>query len=216
LKYTGRIISIIIICLFVIIVRLHAILNLVILPYHYPIVGFIAMFPFWWLGLQYDKAKFYSEKDGLTACYNRRYIHNILPKLFDKSDSHHTELSVTIIDVDDFKRINDGYGHETGDQVLTQIAAILHRISSKDSIVSRWGGDEFMMISTRFRNEVELELFLNEFKEQLLHRSTLKVTCSWGSSFRPTDGQSFDELYTKADERMYHKKFEHKKALGKF
>jgi diguanylate cyclase (GGDEF)-like protein len=205
MRYTGRIVSVLIIVMFVIIVRIYAWFNLVILG-SFPIVGSIALFPFWWLGWQYDKAKFYSEKDGLTSCYNRRYIHSIIPKLFKKSDENHTKLSVTIIDVNKFKRINDEFGHDVGDKVLVQIADVLHRICQKGSIVSRWGGDEFMLISSRFGNEAELEQFLGEFKNQLSHGSIPNITCSYGSSFRYTDGQSFEELFNRADERMYRMK----------
>jgi diguanylate cyclase (GGDEF)-like protein len=181
---------------------------------HFPIIGTIALFPFWWLGWQYDKAKFYSEKDGLTSCYNRRYIHSIIPKLFKKSDKNHIKLSVTIIDVNKFKRINDEFGHDVGDQVLVQIAEVLHRICLTSSIVSRWGGDEFMLISTRFGKEAELEQFLGEFNEQLSHGLIPNITCSYGSSFRHSDGQSFEELYNKADERMYQMKVVGRNANG--
>ena len=85
-------------------------------------------------------------KDGLTGLYNSRYIKEILHNEIYRAKRYDRPLSLLLIDVDDFKKINDKQGHLVGDKVLKRIADILKRKLRKSDKVGRYGGDEFLII----------------------------------------------------------------------
>ncbi|MEW9671347.1 GGDEF domain-containing protein [Ammoniphilus sp. 3BR4] len=95
----------------------------------------------WVLGIQYDKAKYFSEKDTLTRVYNRRFVEAIFPKILAQVERNNEQLSLSIIDCNDFKPINDTYGHKIGDEVLITLSSLLSGEIRKSDIVARWGGD---------------------------------------------------------------------------
>lgn len=78
----------------------------------------------YWLGKQYDMVKYLSENDSLTKIYNRRYIIHTFPQLSVLVDKKDGKLSLFLIDIDQFKIINDTYGHEMGDRVLQQLCGM--------------------------------------------------------------------------------------------
>ncbi len=84
--------------------------------------------------------------DALTGLYNRRYFEERLSSAVNAAIRHTRSLSVCICDIDDFKRINDSFGHPTGDRVLQSFADILRRETRAEDIVARYGGDEFCII----------------------------------------------------------------------
>jgi diguanylate cyclase (GGDEF)-like protein len=84
--------------------------------------------------------------DGLTATHNRGYLEGILPQYFEKARQLGQPLSVIFIDLDDFKRINDTYGHQVGDSVLVAVAGLLKAAMRASDIVARYGGEEFVCI----------------------------------------------------------------------
>jgi len=81
-----------------------------------------------------------SNRDHLTGLYNRRYIQHMFNVEAERSKRKRAEFSILIIDIDDFKKINDTYGHDTGDKVLVQLSDIMLSITRTPDIVSRWGG----------------------------------------------------------------------------
>ena len=99
-----------------------------------------------WAGLQFDKARFLSERDLLTGMYNRRFVTNTFKQLASLVDRTNSQLFVLLIDCDNFKSINDCYGHNKGDQVLKKIGETLIETTRKSDIVARWGGDEFLIM----------------------------------------------------------------------
>jgi diguanylate cyclase (GGDEF)-like protein len=159
----------------------------------------------WWCGKQYDKAKFYSEKDLLTKVYNRRFVYEIFPKLMAKSIKFKEKISIFLLDIDDFKRINDTFGHEKGDIVIQRISDVLFTNTRKGDIVARWGGDEFLIIvihtnelcATEFMKRIELSL--QKMSYELDHH----ISASIGSAIYPTDAKDLDQLVKLADHRMY-------------
>jgi two-component system cell cycle response regulator len=88
-----------------------------------------------------------SIRDGLTRVYNRRYFVERLKAEIAEAVRSDTALSLLMIDVDNFKTFNDRWGHLPGDRSLSFIAAQLSRISGQESVVARWGGDEFVVLS---------------------------------------------------------------------
>lgn len=167
----------------------------------------------WWLGKQYDKAKFYSEKDYLTGLYNRRFIEEIFPKLISSAKKIE-QLSILILDCNDFKQINDTYGHKYGDLVLENISTILLKSTSVSDIIARWGGDEFLIISpfsAQTGTEVMIKRIENGLRE-LSQKTEKKISVSAGFAIYPNDGKDMDSLIKIADKNMYKLKTLSKKA----
>jgi diguanylate cyclase (GGDEF)-like protein len=87
-----------------------------------------------------------STTDQLTGLYNRRKIQNELEKEWDRSKRYNTVFSIIMYDIDWFKKINDTYGHQAGDEVLRSIADLTRSNFRSTDIISRWGGEEFMIL----------------------------------------------------------------------
>jgi diguanylate cyclase (GGDEF)-like protein len=85
--------------------------------------------------------------DPLTKLYNRRYLDERLNDEFRNAKAAGSALSILIIDIDNFKRINDSFGHQTGDKVLIDFAALLAGAVERSSLLARYGGDEFIIIA---------------------------------------------------------------------
>ncbi len=87
-----------------------------------------------------------SRKDQLTGLYNRTAITELFKAEIDRARRYDQPLSVIMADIDHFKRINDRYGHDTGDKVLAKIGSILNFNTRKPDVAGRWGGEEFLLI----------------------------------------------------------------------
>jgi diguanylate cyclase (GGDEF)-like protein len=162
----------------------------------------------WWLGKQYDKAKFFSEKDYLTGVYNRRFVEEKFPKLVALSERQKQQLAIFVIDLNNFKQLNDTVGHHSGDKALKLLATILEINTRQSDIVARWGGDEFLIIAPvtdlqgakKIRAKIE-EKVNEELKKYL--QVKVNVGVSIGIALYPDDAKSFDELLKVADKNMY-------------
>jgi diguanylate cyclase (GGDEF)-like protein len=205
MKYRGRIVITSVVFALIATARIYG--NIY---YNYPIsqlplIGIIAILICWWLGSQYDKVKFYSEKDVLTESYNRRFVIQIFPKLLAQMDKRNEKLSLFLIDVDNFKKINDTYGHAMGDRVLKYISSILVSNTTKKEIVARWAGDEFLIISP-YSDEKSRDVILNHINNSLKELSDeikMAVSVSIGTSMYPNDAKTLDALLNTADHEMY-------------
>lgn len=149
--------------------------------------------------------KLRSEVDPLTGLYNKSatelYIRNLLK---DATGS----CALMIIDIDDFKNVNDSMGHQFGDRVLVDFAEILKPLSNDRSIVGRIGGDEFFVFFGNYRDN----LFIYEQVERICQlfaktytdgNSSCSVSTSIGISFFPGDAPDFETLYKHADIALY-------------
>ncbi len=119
-----------------------------------------------------------------------------------------------VIDCNNFKEINDTFGHQKGDYVLSTIAETLTNTTRKSDIVARWGGDEFLVIG-HYKNETGLQTLLkrlNNDLENLSEQVSIDVGVSIGSAIFPDDSQDLDELIKTADHNMYEYK-EQRKSL---
>ncbi|EYE89091.1 hypothetical protein Q428_04390 [Fervidicella metallireducens AeB] len=94
----------------------------------------------------YDKIKEMAVTDALTGVYNRAYIKDYLDKIINKYDSASYKLSCFMIDIDNFKKVNDTFGHLVGDEVLKDVAKICKEIIRDNGAVIRFGGEEFLII----------------------------------------------------------------------
>jgi diguanylate cyclase (GGDEF)-like protein len=95
---------------------------------------------------QQKLSKKLSITDDLTGLYNRRHLNTILRQEFQRSKRHNSDLSCLMLDLDHFKQINDKYGHEFGDKVLREFAAILEEFIRSSDYAFRYGGEEFLLI----------------------------------------------------------------------
>lgn len=162
----------------------------------------------WWCGKQYDRAKYYSEKDPLTNTYNRRMIEMLYPRLKDQCLKKKNKLAILMIDLDDFKKVNDLFGHHAGDRLLIDVAKLLQVTVGENGFVARWGGDEFLILMPRINQKSVLGYIklLEKNGGSLLNPDETRVGMSIGYAIMPEDGVELEELMRKADRRMYEKK----------
>ena len=148
-----------------------------------------------------------SQTDALTGLANRRGIQEQLEPLFV---SESTQGALLIMDLDNFKQVNDKFGHQAGDTVLASFADMLVETLPKTSFISRYGGDEFVVFLPNVNREQTCEL-AGKIKEELAKQFPLFVkTCnfgvSFGSVFFPEDGRDWNTLFAKVDDILYENK----------
>jgi diguanylate cyclase (GGDEF)-like protein len=108
--------------------------------------------------LLYESVEQLAIQDGLTGLYNYRYFHKALTKEFERARRYERALSLAIIDIDDFKKYNDNYGHLTGDHLLSKIGNIIQENIRESDILARYGGDELTVILPETEGEEALTL----------------------------------------------------------
>ncbi|QNK40690.1 sensor domain-containing diguanylate cyclase [Caproicibacter fermentans] len=150
-----------------------------------------------------------SRKDGLTGIYNKSFTQTLIEDFLagtGKSGRH----AAIMIDIDNFKRINDTLGHIQGDTALSQVAQKLSGLFRCSDIVGRIGGDEFFVFMKDYSSSDTLTEKLNAVKnlfgEIRLEDSSYRVSGSVGVSLYPEDGAEYRELYKKADHALYYSK----------
>lgn len=152
--------------------------------------------------------------DYLTRLFNRRYVDGAIAKLQQEAVVNRCPFSVLVLDIDYFKTINDRYGHDTGDQVLQQIAEVIKINIRTGDIAARWGGEEFIIIlpdsreslaysiGERIRREIELNIFKAETLQE-----DIRLSVSIGISELDSSEQDFYKVILRADQGMYDAKY---------
>ncbi|NRA52535.1 MAG: EAL domain-containing protein [Gammaproteobacteria bacterium] len=149
--------------------------------------------------------------DGLTGLYNRSLFNELLIKSIQESERSGQKFALVTLDLDNFKFINDNYGHPAGDQLLTKIARRLkHSIRSSD-VVARLGGDEFSLLLKDVHADTDfvmlVEKIMDVFKTPIqVDSKAVSVTTSVGISIYPTDTKNANELIDHSDRAMYQAK----------
>jgi len=150
-------------------------------------------------------------RDGLTKLYNHQHFYSCLEKEFSRASRYDTPLSLVFFDIDNFKRINDNYGHTHGDMVLGKIGQLTNSIARQSDIPARYGGEEFAVILPNTPSEGALEVanrlgsIIREHQFEGLDGE--QVTISSGTStFIENNVQSCDQLVQLADKAMYNAK----------
>lgn len=143
--------------------------------------------------------------DQLTKCANRNLLDNRMNLHIDHAKRNNSSFSVIYIDLDEFKLINDCFGHLCGDQVLIAVSKRLHEIVRKTDTVARVGGDEFIILLAEKINGVEfLKKLLNTFKTPILTaKQKISISVSAGFADFSDDCKTATELINLADSRMY-------------
>lgn len=156
----------------------------------------------------FQQVQQYAITDGLTGFYNRRYFYELAEIEMRRAQRYGSDLSLTMIDIDLFKNVNDQLGHTAGDQVLIQLSHCLRsQIRASDSI-GRYGGEEFVILlpETNAKNAVEVAERLRKSAEECvtyIDHSAVRVTISLGVAQLDEDCQSIDELFHRADRALY-------------
>ncbi|KFZ37276.1 hypothetical protein HR45_11415 [Shewanella mangrovi] len=162
---------------------------------------------------QQDKLRQMAEYDDLTGIYNRGAAQNYISLSLERCRRQELQAAMLFIDLDNFKPINDEFGHKIGDCVLAAIASRLKDNLRASDIIARIGGDEFIIWLDPITDEQQLESVKHKLKdmgkdifiEEL--QQMLDVGLSIGSSIFPQHGASITELISHADQQMYlHKK----------
>ena len=148
-----------------------------------------------------------ANRDYLTKLYNRRYFFERGRYLYQKSKEAGTDLSVAMLDIDYFKKVNDVYGHERGDAALKQLANILEDAFS-DNLVARFGGEEFCILIQDKTDRVQQRL--NEFRKKVetqaiqQYKFNFSITVSIG--FTDKMKENLEEMLVVADSALYRAK----------
>lgn len=161
-----------------------------------------------------EKAKYYEMAiiDGLTQLYVVRYFRQILPEEMKKARTEETPLSLIMIDIDNFKSVNDTYGHQQGDTVLRETAQIIKKqLRSDHDIAIRYGGEELAVLLPN-TNSKEAFTIADRIRENVASHSysgfkdARQISASFGVASFPVHAQSENELIDQADSSLYESK----------
>ena len=146
--------------------------------------------------------------DDLTKLYNRNFLYEVLEYELDFMKQARNPFCVCFGDIDFFKKVNDTFGHQVGDEVLVEVAKILTNSLRKSDVICRWGGEEFVMVLPRC--DIEMAPRVIEKIRQSLHANSLssqqlKITMSFGIVELDPD-HSLDEIFKQADRLLYQAK----------
>ena len=159
----------------------------------------------------YSETKMLAIIDPLTELYNRRYFQQVLEKEFLRSNRYTSPLSLAMIDIDNFKKLNDTYGHQFGDEVLQVVSRLFQDSLRKTDYVARYGGEELIAILPetsieqaiipieRLRCKISDQVFMYDFKR-------VNVTVSIGIAQNNYDLLSADNFIKLADNALYEAK----------
>jgi len=163
----------------------------------------------------YQKTEQKSFIDELTGSYNYRAFEDILHKIVAEADMKKETVSLLLLDLDHFKRVNDQYGHMAGNVVLKQIASILKEHTRRDDVIARYGGEEFTVILPRTEDK-QAERIADRIRQAIqdkeisvkgsLHHqeeTIIRVTVSIGVASFPDMAESAKDLVRNADRAMY-------------
>ncbi|MGL4612038.1 MAG: GGDEF domain-containing protein [Trueperaceae bacterium] len=141
--------------------------------------------------------------DSLTNIYNRRGLELLLEKEIVRAERYGRDLSMILFDLDDFKRINDNYGHALGDDVLKKVADVAQAQLRKGDEVGRWGGEEFMIICPE-TNAEQACMVAERLRKAIANASCNRInfTASFGIASRQR-GEMFASLYKHTDAALY-------------
>lgn len=157
--------------------------------------------------------------DPLTGLPNRRLLFERLQQQFLQANRTGSKVGVLFIDLDNFKAINDRFGHNAGDALLKGVAENLKQAIRESDIVARIAGDEFMVAFTNVYNQSQLEKAAESiqqvFRQQVeVDEHKVKVEASIGVSMYPDHGKDIEDLLRKADQAMYQRKRGNKNGLA--
>ena len=153
-------------------------------------------------------------RDELTGLMSKKMFEEKVAGILSTADDQ-TEHAMVCLDLDDFKYINDGFGHLFGDSVLKKVADTFEEVLPENAIGSRFGGDEFVIFFRRIKGRKEIEKYIETILDKSKNEYTIndckhKVSLSAGIAFYPEHGSTYSALFKKADDALYKSKEEGK------
>ncbi len=145
-----------------------------------------------------------SRVDSFTGLYNKTYSQRLIRKAL--SENSHQKHALLLMDIDNFKTVNDTLGHAAGDKILLHIADVLKHTFRKTDIIGRFGGDEFILLMQNIQTIEHLREKLTQLQKD--RNLETPYTVSIGAAVFPDHAAEFDELFYKADEALYRAKQE--------
>ena len=163
------------------------------------------------LNVELEKAKEESVKDGLTGVYNRKAFDRYISKMVERNTVTKAPFSILLLDIDDFKKINDNFGHQTGDRVLVAMAQKCREFIRSDDFLARYGGEEFVVVlpGASLRNAVKKgKLICKEIAkaryalEDSRENTIISITISIGASVHKK-GDTVTTIIKRVDKALY-------------
>ena len=153
---------------------------------------------------QNRRLEFLATRDPLTGCLNRRSLFEAFENEMDRARRHNYPIACIMIDLDNFKSINDMHGHTTGDDVLQQIATILHATARKHDIVGRYGGEEFCILLPHVDMDGAYQA-AERCRKSIEEKNSrgIEVTASFGVSASEYGATDMRDLLDEADQALY-------------
>jgi diguanylate cyclase (GGDEF)-like protein len=160
-----------------------------------------------------------ANEDTLTGLYNRQHFEKISRVEFEQAKRTNRELSVLFIDIDHFKKVNDNYGHDKGDEALRIVAQLIRASCRKSDYVARYGGEEIVVIlpKTVSRDAFQVARDINAIiSRQTKNVLGFQVTVSIGVATYPEDGSNLKKIVKHADQALYEAKKTGRDRVCKF
>lgn len=162
--------------------------------------------------LQHAEAESHAMTDPMTGLPNARHLHFQFDKEVTRASRGGTSFQMLVLDLDDFKAVNDTYGHKAGDNMLRGVANVIRQQLREYDFLARYGGDEFVAIipetdDDNFRGLCErIDSAVNGFMLHIGANASARVGISLGAATYPEHGETFDQLIEAADKAMYSRK----------
>lgn len=160
---------------------------------------------------QIKEIEYYANYDTLTNVYNRRRIFEELNKEYQKYKRFHRTFSVAMIDIDDFKNVNDTYGHQSGDIVLSELSSVLKSMLRVYDTLGRFGGEEFLILLPETNSDMaklSIQRMLKEVTNhniKIVDEQSVSITFSAGVS-EIAENMTLNDAIAQADEKLYQAK----------
>ena len=157
---------------------------------------------------QKNALRYQAHHDYLTGLPNRVQFQKKVQKITSESNHDHNSIAILFIDLDNFKNINDSFGHDTGDKVINITASRIKGCIRGDDFLARFGGDEFVILVDNFEGKDDLEFIASDIISCIsapieIERKSMFVSCSIGISLYPDDTVSYQDFIKYADTAMY-------------
>lgn len=153
----------------------------------------------------YEKLEELSSIDSLTLVNNRRKIEEIISREIELSKRYDKQLALILLDIDDFKKINDAVGHGGGDKVLKRLSSEIKASLRESDYIGRWGGEEFIIVIPEIDQD-SAEIITEKIRKLVENMNctiTKNLSCSFGMAIFDKENDSIESLINRADVAMY-------------